>query len=111
MFLPLLYEMIPWVGKFLALKIWIPLARASFSIYIIHIAIIRVFIAAERNASEFTEYRILTDYALFAPVSVVTGMALYVIIENPIAKALKILMTSRRAVGVKSLITELKSIP
>jgi peptidoglycan/LPS O-acetylase OafA/YrhL len=111
MFLPLLYEMVPLVSELLASKIWIPLAKASFSIYIIHIAVIRVFIAAERNASEFTEYRIVTDYLLFAPVSVVAGMALYVIIENPVARALKVLMTTRRVVGVKSLITELKSIP
>jgi len=96
MFLPVLYEMIPLISILLGLDLWIPIAKSSFSIYFIHICIIRLFVASEESATMFTKLNVLTDFVFMLVLSVLAGMIIYTCIECPFGKVVKLLLTRER---------------
>jgi peptidoglycan/LPS O-acetylase OafA/YrhL len=96
MLIPILYEQIPALQTILSLDLWVPIAKSSFSIYFVHITIIRTYVASEESASLFTNMNIFTDMIFLGFVSVVAGMLVFVAVENPFGKLIKILMTPAR---------------
>lgn len=111
MFLPMLYEMIPLASLILSLDIWIPIAKSTFSIYFIHICIIRLFVASEESATMFTKLTIVTDFVFMLTLSILAGMIVYTCIECPFGKVVKLLLTRERPPQRKDqplLSTELK---
>lgn len=96
MFLPMLYNFVSIPAAILGHKFWVPLAKASFSIYFVHMAIIRLFIANEANSYNFTKLHIFTDVLFMGLVSVVAGMLVYTTVEAPFGNLLRVLVKNKR---------------
>ena len=114
MLLPTLYDQIPIVKMFLSFDVWIPIAKSSFSTYFIHLCLIRVYIASEESATMFSHLTVTTDCIFLGVVTVIAGMLLFTIVENPFGKMFKVLLTPQRQQARKEqplLATELKEQP
>lgn len=92
MFLPMLYEAIPIIPDFLAWTFWVPFARASFCIYFVHIAVIRVFLANERLPYIYSFYSLIVDFMYMGLVSTFIGFLVYTLVEAPLGSLLKLLL-------------------
>lgn len=96
MFLPMLYEFVTLPAAILGHKLWIPIAKSSFSIYFVHMAIIRLFIANEADSYNLTKLHIFTDFLFMSLVSVIAGMFVYATVEAPFGNLLRVLVKNKR---------------
>ncbi|OMJ68410.1 hypothetical protein SteCoe_34150 [Stentor coeruleus] len=111
LFLPMLFDMIPIAQKILSFDLWIPIAKASFSIYMIHLCIMKGFLASESYGFYITQLNLFTDFMFNATMEIPLGILLYLTIEAPFANITKAALAPRKKSNEKSepLITELKS--
>jgi peptidoglycan/LPS O-acetylase OafA/YrhL len=92
MFLPLLYDAFPVVSAVLAWTFWVPIAKASFCIYFLHMSLIRVFMANEQLPYIYSFHSIIIDFLSIGLVSVIAGMLVYTLIEAPFGNLLKLVL-------------------
>lgn len=90
MFLPVLFGMIPLVYEILAWKGWLPVAKASFSIYISHLCVMRGFLASEHYGFTMSHLNMFTDFVFNATIEVPLGVLIYLAVEAPFNRLLKL---------------------
>ena len=89
MFLPVLFGMIPLAYAILSWKAWVPIAKASFSIYLTHLFIMRGFLAQEEYGFTFTQLNLFADFVFNATLEIPAGMIVYATVEAPFSRLLK----------------------
>ena len=88
--LPVLFGMIPFVYTILSWKGWLPIAKASFSIYLTHFLVMVGFMSAEQYGFTMSQVNFFTDFVFGATMSISLGMLVYITIEAPFGRILKI---------------------
>lgn len=110
-FLPILFEKIPIAYSILTWKVWLPIAKASFSIYLTHLCIMRGFISAEQYGFSWTQLNIFADFVFNVTVEFPLGILVYMMVEAPFGRLLKLAFVPSRRVAKEQplLATELKA--
>lgn len=110
LFLPMLFDIIPTAQKILNWNVWVPIAKASFSIYMIHLCVMKGFLASESYGFYLTQLNLFSDFVFNATIEILLGILIYLTIEAPFANITKAALAPRKKPNEKSepLITELK---
>ena len=109
--LPIVLEMIPLPYLILTWSGWLPLAKASFSIYFTHLTVMRGIIATEQYGFTMTHINLFADFVLNVTAEIFIGVLVYLFVEVPSSRLLTLLIRPRKTIDKKQplLDTELKS--
>ncbi|XP_014288490.1 nose resistant to fluoxetine protein 6 isoform X2 [Halyomorpha halys] len=83
------------IDMFLSWKVFIPLAKLSYSVYLTHIVILMCSIAAERNSFKFNDYDQVEMFLGDVLLCTFSGLVLTLLVEVPMLNIERILLPGR----------------
>ena len=98
LFLPVLLGMLPLVFKILSWNGWLPIAKASFSIYLTHYCVMLGFVLAERSTFTASHANFFKEFVFGATMSISFGILVYLAIEAPFGRIFKLVLAPKSTV-------------
>jgi peptidoglycan/LPS O-acetylase OafA/YrhL len=89
--LPILLGHIKPAEWFLSLPIWSPLAKLTFSVYLIHLSIVDRFSLGMQSSYYLSDLNILKDLVMFVFLAYLVGMLITLTVESPMMALEKVL--------------------
>ncbi|GFR85794.1 nose resistant to fluoxetine protein 6-like [Elysia marginata] len=85
------------VNTFLSWRVFVPLSRMSYSIYLVHIPVIYLFIFHQEGAITMSEWALVVNFCGVFAISCVVSAIIHVVVETPM---LAIQRTALRKLGL-----------
>jgi peptidoglycan/LPS O-acetylase OafA/YrhL len=98
------------INKFLSLKIFVPLARLTYSVYLVHAWILWYFVGSRRNLIDVNIYDICAVFLHHLIMSYIIGLVFFVLFESPIIETQKYVIKLLRKKYDKNFSVELKNL-
>jgi peptidoglycan/LPS O-acetylase OafA/YrhL len=89
--LPCLLGFFPLLSEFLGSKIWAPLARMSYCVYLMHMIIIATTFLGMQSTFYWSSANLITEFIAFVVFSYVAGFCLSMLVEVPFMNLEKVL--------------------
>ena len=82
------------VNSFLSHRLFIPLARLTYSVYLCHAWLIWYYIGSRRHLIEASMYNVLINFLHICSMSYLIGFVFFVLFESPLLELQKCLLES-----------------
>lgn len=90
---PLLFGKLTLITQILSLRIWSPLAKLSYSMYLLHLVVQVAIVCSEKYGTTVTVLGIYLDFVFYLAVIIPLALFLHLVVESPTRELLHLALS------------------